>query len=187
MTKQELRKTYKQKRNMLSNEEIADYSLKIANQSLKLPIWEATFFHIFLTIEHLKEVDTQPLISILFGKDKHVVVPKSNISTCEMTHYLLQDSTIIKPNLWNIPEPLDGIQINAEKIEVVFVPLLAFDKKGHRVGYGKGFYDNFLKDCPNAIKIGLSFFEAEYEINEIQPNDVALDYCITPNQIFTFN
>ena len=186
MNKKDLRIAYKQKRKMLSDEAIADASLRIANQSLKLPIWKASFFHVFLTIEHLREVETQPLISILYGKDKHVVVPKSNISTCEMTHFLLQDNTVIKPNLWNIPEPVEGIEIQANSIEVIFIPLLAFDSSGHRVGYGKGFYDQFLKQCPNAIKIGLSCFEAEHKIDDIQPSDVALDYCITPDQILEF-
>ena len=186
MTKKELRLAYKQKRNMLSESAIADASLQLANQVLKLPIWKASLFHVFLTIGHLKEIDTQPLISILFGKDKQVIIPKSDISSLEMTHYLLLDNTVIKPNIWNIPEPLDGIQIEAQKIEVVFIPLLAYDKEGQRVGYGKGFYDGFLKQCPNAIKIGLSFFDPEERIDDIQPNDVALDYCVTPNHIFEF-
>jgi len=78
------------------------------------------------------------------------------------------------------------MQIKASKLKVIFVPLLAFDKVGHRVGYGKGFYDGFLKNCPNAMKIGLSFFGAEEKIKYIQPNDIALDYCLTPNQIYQF-
>ena len=103
-----------------------------------------------------------------------------------MSHYLLTDNTRIKPNIWNIPEPQDGVQIEASKLEVIFVPLLAFDKVGHRVGYGKGFYDVFLKKCPNAVKIGLSFFEADEKIKDIHPDDIALDYCLTPNQIYQF-
>ena len=78
------------------------------------------------------------------------------------------------------------MQIEASKLEVIFVPLLAFDKVGHRVGYGKGFYDGFLKNCPNAVKIGLSFFEADEKIKDIRPDDIALDYCLTPNQIYRF-
>ena len=70
---------------------------------------------------------------------------------------------------------------------MVFVPLLAFDKKGHRVGYGKGFYDKFLSECkPDAIKIGLSFFEPEELITDVFESDVKLDYCVTPNSIHAF-
>ena len=72
-------------------------------------------------------------------------------------------------------------------MDVVFVPLLAFDEKGHRVGYGKGFYDRFLSQCkPEIIKIGLSFFEAEKEISYSGKNDIMLDHCITPNEIYSF-
>lgn len=186
MNKKDLRSAYRQKRKALNQSTIDSLSLEIANQTLKLPIWEASFYHLFLTIKHLKEIETEPLMSILFGKDKHVVVPKSDISTCEMTHYLLTDNTVIKPNIWSIPEPQNGVQIKDSQIQVVFVPLLAFDKKGHRVGYGKGFYDLFLKSCPNAIKIGLSFFDAVDEIEDKTKYDIPLDYCITPTQIYHF-
>jgi 5-formyltetrahydrofolate cyclo-ligase len=55
------------------------------------------------------------------------------------------------------------------------------------VGYGKGFYDRFLSECnPETIKIGLSFFDAEELIEGVFENDVKLDYCVTPNTVFSF-
>jgi 5-formyltetrahydrofolate cyclo-ligase len=70
---------------------------------------------------------------------------------------------------------------------VVFVPLLAYDKSGQRVGYGKGFYDTFLQQCkPNTVKIGLSFFAPEENIEDVSANDVALDYVVTPEGIVRF-
>ncbi|WP_412559744.1 5-formyltetrahydrofolate cyclo-ligase [Winogradskyella sp. MIT101101] len=187
MTKSELRKKYKSLRKPLSLDDIEDYSLSIANQLLKLDIWDKSFYHIFLTIEEQKEINTEYILNILAGKDKNIVISKSNFEDFSMTHYLLTDSTTIKKNNYNIPEPIDGIPIASEQLEVVFVPLLAFDKTGNRVGYGKGFYDRFLKQCkPETIKIGLSFFEAETENFEAVDNDVKLDYCVTPNHIFQF-
>ena len=186
MNKKDLRSTYKKKRKTLNQSTIENLSLQIANQALKLPIWDASFYHIFLTIKHLKEIETEPLISILFGKDKNVVISKSNISTGKMTHFLLTDNTLIKPNIWSIPEPEGGVQIQDNQIEVVFLPLLVFDEKGHRVGYGKGFYDTFLENCPNAIKIGLSFFEAEAKIDDHKAYDIPMNYCITPNRVYQF-
>jgi 5-formyltetrahydrofolate cyclo-ligase len=104
-----------------------------------------------------------------------------------MKHFLLTDNTIIKKNEYNIPEPVDGIEISNDKIEVVFIPLLAFDKKGNRVGYGKGFYDKFLSNCkPETLKIGLSFFEAENEISDVFDGDIGLDYCVTAEGIYRF-
>ena len=156
MKKSELRLNYKTLRKKLNSKEREDLSLLIANSVLNLPIWKYSFFHIFLTIESLKEVLTESIMSIISGKDKHIVVSKSDFETQTMSHVLLQDNTILKPNLWNIPEPENGIQISDDQIEVVFIPLVAFDIKGNRVGYGKGFYDGFLKKCSkDTIKIGL--------------------------------
>ena len=187
MTKVELRAAYKVLRKQLSKNQVEDLSLKIANQLLTLPIWNHSFYHIFLSITKQNEVNTDYILNILSGKDKHIVISKSNFSTREMTHYLLTDSTIIKNNTLHIPEPTDGIAIESNKIDVVFIPLLAFDQTGHRVGYGKGFYDLFLKNCkPETLKIGLSFFSAEKEISDVFESDVKLDYCVTPKMIYRF-
>lgn len=185
MTKSELRKKYKVLRNDLSAKQIDDFSLAIANQLLKLPIWEFSFYHIFLSIEEQKEVNTDYILNVLSGKDKNIIISKSNFETGDMVHYLLTDNTVIKKNTYNIPEPFDGIEISNDKIEVVFIPLLAFDKTGNRVGYGKGFYDRFLANCkPETIKIGVSFFEAEAEILDVYEGDVRLDYCVAPERIY---
>lgn len=185
--KSELRKKYKSLRKDLSVSTIDDLSISIANQILKLPIWKHSFYHIFLSIEKQKEVNTDFILNILSGKDKNIAISKSNFETKSMTHFLLTDSVKIKTNHYNIPEPINGIEIPVKSIDVVFVPLLAFDKQGHRVGYGKGFYDQFLSNCnENTIKIGISFFEAENIITNIFKSDIKLDYCVTPNKSYTF-
>ena len=187
MTKIELRKKYKTLRKTLSETQVEDLSLAISNQLLKLPIWDYAFYHIFLPIEEQKEVNTEYILNILSGKDKNILISKSDFKTGDMTHFLLTDSTVIKKNSYNIPEPVDGIEISNDKIEVVFIPLLAFDKKGNRVGYGKGFYDRFLANCkPEVIKIGLSFFEGEDEISDVFEGDIGLDYCVTSKSFYQF-
>ena len=187
MKKSELRQKYKQLRSQLSENEIDDFSIAIANQLLTLDIWNKSFYHIFLTIEEQKEINTDFILNILAGKDKHIVISKSNFNDYSMSHYLLTDSTTIKKNRYNIPEPIDGIEIKPSQLEVVFIPLLAFDTIGNRIGYGKGFYDRFLANCkPETIKIGLSFFKAEDEISDFSENDIKLDYCIVPDKIYHF-
>lgn len=187
MLKKELRSKYKALRNQLSEKEVQEMSLAIANKLLMLPIWENTYFHVFLPITEHKETDTELILHLLSGKDKEIIVSKADFETRKMTHFLLTDNTKIKKNEYNIPEPIDGIEVPTHKIEVVFVPLLAYDKKGHRVGYGKGFYDKFLSECkPETIKIGLSFFESEEAISDVYENDVRLDYCVTPIAIHKF-
>lgn len=187
MTKTELRIAYRLQRRKLTAAQLDDYSLQIANTLLQLDIWNCSFYHIFLTITEQHEVNTDYILNILSGKDKNIVLSKSDFKTGLLEHFLLTDNTIIKKNKYNIPEPIDGIPIPVEKIEVVFIPLLAFDKKGNRVGYGKGFYDTFLASCkPETIKIGFSFFEADSEITDVFEGDIALDYCVTPKQVYRF-
>ena len=188
MKKQDLRKIYKTKRGQLTANDIEENSISIANQVLQLPIWEMENYHLFLPIEHQNEVDTNYLLQILQGRDKNVVISKSDFSTTSMKHYLLTDATKLVVNQWGIPEPENGFEVLPTQIDVVFLPLLAFDLKGNRVGYGKGFYDQFLSECKSeVVKIGLSFFEAEELIEDAHPSDVPLDYCITPQEIYTFS
>jgi 5-formyltetrahydrofolate cyclo-ligase len=188
LKKQNLRNTYKTLRNSLTSEQIEDYSLAIANRLLQLDIWNFEFYHLFLPIKEQHEINTEYILNILAGKDKNVVISKSNFEDRSMKHYLLTDNTTIKLNSYNIPEPIGGIEIATSQLEVVFIPLLVFDKAGNRIGYGKGFYDRFLAGCkPEALKIGLSFFDAETENFEVSDDDIGLDYCVTPEKIYRFN
>ena len=187
MKKVELRNKYKALRAQLTIDDIESLSLEIANELLQVPIWHHSFYHLFLTIEEQKEINTEYILNILAGMDKNIVISKSNFKTNTLENYLLTDNTTLKKSKYNIPEPIDGIPIQNEKIEIIFVPLLAFDKKGNRVGYGKGFYDNFLKTCnEDALKIGLSFFEAEDIIEDTREDDIKLDYCVTPTRLYQF-
>jgi len=186
MLKQELRLRYQEKRKKTSSEDVTEASLKISNKLLELPIWEFEYYHIFLHSEAKKEVDTSFIITLLQGKDKEIVVPKMD-NYGGLQHFLLTDSTILKPNKWTIPEPVDGLEVPLNKIDVVFVPLLTFDTSGYRVGYGKGYYDSFLEHCKSGtLKIGVSIFEPVEQISNREPHDVRMDYCVTPSAIYSF-
>lgn len=187
MLKKDLRLKYASARVNITPQELLNSSLTIANKLLGLPIWIANNYHIFLPISSKNEVDTSFILSILHGKDKNIVLPKvTGKNTLE--HILLTDNTKLVTNSWGVPEPVEGIEIMPSKIDVVFLPLLAFDIKGNRVGYGKGFYDSFLSQCKkDVIKVGLSSFEAEDEITDVNENDIPLDYCVTPQKIYSFS
>ncbi|WP_047417155.1 5-formyltetrahydrofolate cyclo-ligase [Cellulophaga sp. Hel_I_12] len=186
MLKKNLRINFSSLRSALTPENISDLSIAIANKILDLPIWQFTNYHIFLSITEKKEIDTSYLMSILQGRDKNIILSKM-VADQQLKHFLLTDNTLIKKNKWNVPEPVDGFEIDANKIDVVFIPLLAFDERGHRVGYGKGYYDAFLASCkPDVIKIGVSFFESISKIDDVFEADIPLDYCITPSKIYSF-
>jgi 5-formyltetrahydrofolate cyclo-ligase len=186
MQKDQLRLTCLQNRNTLSQSQVEAESLKIANRCLGLPIWDGFFYHLFLSIPEKKEVDTSFLLTVLQGKDKNIVLPsvKGNRS---LDHTLLTDATEIKMSSLGIPEPVSGLSVEPEVLDVIFVPLLGFDFGGNRLGYGGGYYDRFLAQCrPDAKKIGLSFFGPHTQIPNIEETDIPLDGCVTPEQYYTF-
>lgn len=187
MTKNEVRLHYRALRQELTELQKEQYSRAIAHKVLELPVWDRAYFHVFLPIMGQREVDTKFLLQLLYKKDKKIVVSRSDFETREMTHFQFADGVRLKENQYGIPEPVNGITVPVEQIQVVFVPLLAFDHSGNRVGYGKGFYDRFLAKCKTGtIKIGLSFFEAVAPWEDVFESDVKLDYCVTPEKIYPF-
>ena len=185
LTKLALRKSFLKKRFALSDQEHEDKSFAIANNCLKLPIWHLEYYHIYLPIKAKAEIDTTLILTLLQGKDKQVILPRTKGS--ELEHILLTDITKLRINGLGIPEPEKGIKISPEQIDVIFLPLLAWDKSGNRLGYGKGFYDNFLSLCKkNTIKVGLSFFDPVEMIIDIRSEDIQMDFCVNPEGIKKF-
>ncbi len=186
MDKPALRKKYLQKRQELNLEEVDALSMDIANLLLQLDIWDRTYYHLFLTIASKNEIDTSFILHILQGRDKSIIVPKVNFETKSMASILLQEHTKLVPNSYGVPEPEEGLEVAPKQLDVVFIPLLAYDEKGNRLGYGKGFYDRFLAQCsPDCKRIGLSFFEPEHHLPVLE-HDIPLHCCVTPRKIHFF-
>ena len=181
-----LRSHYKKKRLSLTKQEVDDLSQRVFKQLDKLNIWKLKHYHIFISILKYNELDTSYIINKLNSEQKIIIVPK--ISNNELVHIAINDETEFGLNDYGIKEPNDGNHFIIENLDIIFIPLLAFDIEGHRVGYGKGYYDRFLKLTNNStLKIGLSFFDPINKILDIDDNDVKLDYCVTPKQVHKFN
>jgi len=181
-----LRSHYKKKRFSLTKQEVDDLSQRVCKQLDKLNIWKLKHYHIFISILKYNELDTSSIINKLKSEQKIIIVPK--ISNNELVHIAINDETKFGLNEYGIKEPNDGNHFIIENLDIIFIPLLAFDLEGHRVGYGKGYYDRFLKLANNStLKIGLSFFDPINKILDIDDNDVKLDYCVTPKQVHKFN
>jgi len=189
MKKNELRKIYKEKRKTISVDEMDKLNdlILINFQKIRLPFINCV--HTYLASLKLAEADTAKIIRFLQFQIPHlkVAIPKIDVRTASMRHFHFNQTSELINNAFGIDEPKTGDQIKEDEIDLILVPLLAFDKKGFRVGYGKGFYDKFLFQCRlDAIKVGLSFFEPVDEITDINQFDIALNYCVTPQELFVF-
>jgi 5-formyltetrahydrofolate cyclo-ligase len=187
-TKNELRQDYRQLRKQLSGDEVNDLSRKITKQ---LGNWldgqeGLTHFHLFFPIAKFNEVNTFYIKQLLEQQDKTLFTSQVNRDENRLDTLQLPPDAAFFLDEWGIPVPQESVRVTSTKIQVVFVPLLAYDKSGHRLGFGKGFYDRFLASLEQPVlKLGLSFFAPEERI-PVEPHDIPLDYCITPGQIWSF-
>lgn len=190
MNKQELRDFYLSRRSLMGERVFKECNIKIKNQFLSFfGDFEPKAIHTFLAIEHRKEINTLPILYELRLRlpQLQVVVSKSNFQTLDMTSYVLKTDTVLKVNRWGIPEPTEAELFDDLKLDMVLIPLVIFDKTGHRVGYGKGFYDRFLKKCrPETVKVGLCLEPPISAIPDTHDFDVMLDFCVTPEKVFAF-
>ncbi len=116
-----------------------------------------------------------------------IAYPKTDFAAHTMTAVVPDESAGFALNQFDLHEPITGEELLPAGINMVLVPLLAVDRKGNRVGYGKGFYDRFLATCsPGCIKAGFSYFDPVDEIADTGDFDVPLDLCITPQTVYVF-
>lgn len=187
-TKTELRQEYRQLRKQLSGAEVNDLSQKIAKQVGNWLDGQESLmqFHLFFPIAKFNEVNTFYLQQLLEQRGKTLYTSQVNREEDRLDTLLLPSEAAFFLDEWGIPVPQESLRVPTTKIQVVFVPLLAYDSSGHRLGFGKGFYDKFLSSLEQSvIKVGLSFFPAEEAI-PTEPHDVPLNYCITPDRIRAF-
>lgn len=187
MLKSELRKQALKQRNALTQAQTNTLNTALLSCFTTLNFTNINSIHIYLPIVKHNEPNTFLLIDWLQKTHPKIVivVPKANFTTHTISNFIYQGKADLKDNQHHIPEPQHAKPFIGMP-DMVIVPLLAFDKNGYRVGYGKGFYDRFLENG-EAQKIGLSFFDATPEITDTHLNDVRLDKCITPTKIINFS
>ena len=189
MLKKEARKVFREKRKDITTVERNKWDdlILIGFQSLDLPFTELVLS--FYPIEEYKEINTFLITDYLHFKNPNLSIcyPKMVAGANSMQAAICNADSVFESNSYGIMEPLDTDLAAPAEIDMVLVPMLAFDERGYRVGYGKGYYDRFLKDCrEDCIKIGLSYFEPVAVIDDAAEFDVPLDICITPQQIYVF-
>ena len=180
-----LRQLFKKNRFKLTDNELKDLNKSIFKNLMKMDLFKKTYYHIYLSNYLNNEVETDEIIKLLFKKNKRVYVPK--IMGENLIHIEINKDTTYSENQFSIREPSSTITSDPKIFDVVFIPLLAYDKYGERVGYGGGYYDRFLLNTKkNVIKVGLSFFEPVDKILNVEEHDIKLAYVITPNRVINF-
>lgn len=187
-TKKELRQSYRQRRKQLSSQEVNEWSRKIAQQ---LAHWlevktDLEHFHLFFPIAKFNEVNTFYIKDLLEEQGKVLYTSQVNREGSQLDTLKLPLDAAFFLDEWGIPVPQESLRVSPTKVQVVLVPLLAYDVKGNRLGFGKGHYDTFLATLSQSvIKIGLSFFPPEESL-PVEVHDIPLNYCITPDQVWAF-
>jgi 5-formyltetrahydrofolate cyclo-ligase len=189
MFKKEARNLYKEKRLKLSEAERSklDDLLLIQFQTVDLPFLESLLS--YWPIEENNEPNTHLFTEFLRFRNPELKIcyPVSDFDTMTMQAVATDIDTPFKKKALNIYEPEAGEILLPGEIDMVFVPLLAFDENGFRIGYGKGFYDKWLAECrDDCIKAGFCYFDPLVSIDDRNDFDVPLDLCITPQNVYVF-
>lgn len=188
LKKEEIRKQMMARRKTLSPGELAMISESICHALFSNFQLAEKKISLFLPIERAFEINTYPILEKALSLDSLVAAPKCNPKTVDLKHIQVDENSQFELSNYGIPEPSKGRVVSAEHIDIVVVPLLAVDRRGYRVGYGKGYYDRFLKKCsPRTQFIGISHFdELIDEIEDVHSKDIRLHAVITPNTIHRF-
>lgn len=187
MLKKDLRKEYLEKRMSLSESDVIILSEKIFNNIiLQFEFLENQNVHVFLPIVKFHEINTFPFIEFLWSRKVNVFVPK--VFDGMIISIKLTDNTVLKQNAWGINEPISN-QNEQNIFDYVITPLLYCDKNGNRVGYGKGYYDQFFCSInSDAKKIGVNYFPPNDDIIEdVFKSDIQLNYLASPDEILSFS
>lgn len=142
---------------------------------------------IFLYYSFKNEVETHSFID-QFYKDKNIFLPR--IQGEHMEPVLFQGSAFLKPGYAKILEPIEmpaKKEVSSQNIELIIIPGVAFDRCGTRLGFGKGYYDNYLKRHKKIPKIGLAFQEQMVDYIPRDPYDIPVDLIITDVDIHSCN
>ncbi|MEM6526330.1 MAG: 5-formyltetrahydrofolate cyclo-ligase [Bacteroidota bacterium] len=186
--KDTLRQVYLEKRLFLSTDELARRNQLLLDLLIsRISIKKFETVHLFIGMMEKNEVDTLSIIQSLSQLNSSVrFVTSKTQPKGILEHYKIDSNTRYEKGKWGVPEPVEAELADVDDIDLVLVPLITFDKRGHRIGYGKGYYDRFLKLVPGATKVGITLGSPLDKIEYIGKYDVALDACCTPFKYYEF-
>ena len=179
MDKKELRRYIREQKRHFTSQQLGEMSLCIMSSVLTHPrVQEADTILMYHSLQD--EVDTHSALDQLLAMGKKVLLPKV-VSDTEMTIHEYTGADSLQPSEpYGILEPTTSeLSIINCQLSIAIVPGMAFDRQGHRLGRGKGYYDRFLSQIPNIYKIGVCFPFQMLESIPSESTDVVMDEVIT--------
>ncbi|MCU0451843.1 MAG: 5-formyltetrahydrofolate cyclo-ligase [Bernardetiaceae bacterium] len=190
-TKADLRRHYLAARRGLAADWVQQASQAIADrffaEFLAGPLPENAWLHLFLPIAGQNEVDTWPIVRRCWAEWPQVslAVPQVQPDRVTMRQLALLPGCPVAPGPFGVPVPAQPVPAPEASLAWVLLPLLSFDERGYRVGYGKGHYDRFLARLdPQVQRIGLSLFPAGPPVLDPDRYDIRLTACLTPDKVW---
>ncbi|MEQ9304189.1 MAG: 5-formyltetrahydrofolate cyclo-ligase [Marinoscillum sp.] len=180
--KSKIRRSILFNRRLLSNQVFNERNdLVIDRLDSFLALKAIQHIHCFLPILRNREIDTWPLIKKLTEQGKDVVVSATDFEKQTMSHFGYSSDMVLENDRFGIPTPVSGKTAPIELVDCIIIPMLAGDKKGNRIGYGKGYYDRLLAEMSvEVLKVGITLGSLFDNFNFVEPHDICLDYVITP-------
>lgn len=185
---QKIRRDTLASRDSLTQAEINDASAAICNTLLSLPeIVDSNT--IFAYVSFRSEISTFKLIEALMAAEKTVAVPLTQVKEKRLDAIRITNITSdLEPGYCNIPEPTVKLCetniIDPNEIDAIILPGSVFDKRGGRFGYGGGYYDRFVSNVPDAVRIGLAYDLQVVDEIPLQTHDELLDIVVTESTVF---
>lgn len=178
--KSDLRKALLARRKALSAERRVQESRAIMDRLRDLPAFRAARTIVGYAPQS-EEVDILPLLAELAKKGRTVALPRTVRPTLEIFRW--KDGDPLVPGPFGIREPSSGAgRLLPSEVDLVLVPGVAFDRRGHRLGFGHGYYDRFLSAIPDAAQVGVAFTEQLVDRVPDEPHDVTVDWLVLPDE-----
>jgi len=178
--KEYLRKELMKKRKSLSDVDISRKSSQIEERLFEMNEYKESQ-RILFYVSYDNEVYTHNMIKKSMSEEKNVVVPVSNKENRTLILSKLDKWENLETGSYNILEPKKGCieKISLDRIDLIIVPGVGFDKQGHRIGHGMGYYDKLLKNSRDASHIGLAFELQLVDKIPTEKHDVPVEKIIT--------
>ncbi len=179
MVKEEVRRFLIDLRKGLDTEELCELSDRII-KNIKNLDWVKNSRHFMFYYPLKGEPDLLPLAEECLRKGLEVSFPK--VEGNSIKPIKVKDLNSFVRGKFGVFEPSRGEEVDVRMLDLIFVPGVGFDRKLYRLGFGKGFYDRFLK-VTKAVKVGVAF---DFQIFEELPRDewdMPVDILVTPKEI----